>query len=142
MFSVPLPLLAEVTCNCTIPSVEHGKMTTLTCHFNMNMRENRGNIVVRRKTNASAERGDYNGFCLQYLVLFLCNFCTFLCSFSNLCMWFFFCVDKLGQVLVINQQWLLECGIILFSIPYFQDYTTLLSITVYHTVLVTVKKKF
>ena len=56
VFSVPLPLLAEVT--CTIPSVGHGKMTMLTCHFNMNMQENRNNIVVKRKTNASAIRGD------------------------------------------------------------------------------------
>ena len=84
MFSVPLPLLAEVT--CTIPSVEHGKMTMLTCHFNMNMQENRQNIVVTRKTSDSAEHGDYNGLCLHYLVLFLCNFCAYLCSFSSLCM--------------------------------------------------------
>ena len=102
MFSVPLPLLAEVT--CTIPSVERGKMTTLTCHFNMNMQENRKTIVVKRKTNASAEQSDYNGLCLHYLVLFLCHFCTFLCSFSSLCMWYFFLffLDKLGQVLVIS----------------------------------------
>ena len=82
MFSVPLH--AEVT--CTIPSVERGKMTTLTCHFKMDMQANRGNIVVTRKTNASAERGDYNVLCLHYLALFLCNFYTFLCSFSSLCM--------------------------------------------------------
>ena len=103
MFSVPLPLLAEVT--CTIPSVERGKMTTLTCHFNMNMQEIRQNIVVKRKTNASAEHGDCNGPC--FLALFLCNVCTFLCSFSSLCVGFFFLlffVDKLGQVLVISQQ--------------------------------------
>ena len=84
MFSVPLPLLAEVT--CTIPSVERGKMTVLTCHFNMNMQENRKNIVVTRQANASAERGDYNGLCLHDLALFLCNFCAYLCSFSSLCM--------------------------------------------------------
>ena len=61
MFSVPL--LAEVT--CTIPSVERGKMTTLTCHFNMNVQENRKDIVVTRKTNASAGHGDYHGLCLH-----------------------------------------------------------------------------
>ena len=63
MFSVPL--LAEVT--CTIPSVGHGKATTLTCHFSMNMQENRNNIVVKRKTNASAEHGDYNGLLFALL---------------------------------------------------------------------------
>ena len=77
VFSVPLPLLAEVT--CTIPSVGRGKMTMLTCHFkfNMNMQENRNDIVVKRKTSATPEHGDYNGLCLHYLVLFLCYFCFF-----------------------------------------------------------------
>ena len=75
VFSVPLPLLAEVT--CTIPSVARGKMTMLTCHFNMNMQEYRNDIVVKRKTNATPEHGDYNGLCLHYLVLFLCYFCFF-----------------------------------------------------------------
>ena len=82
LFMVSVPLLAEAT--CTIPSVERGKMTTLTCHFNMNMQENRKDIIVKRKTNASAEHGDYNGPC--FLALFLCNVGTFLCSFSSLCM--------------------------------------------------------
>ena len=82
VFSVPLPLLAEVT--CTIPSVGRGKMTMLTCHFNMNMQENRNDIVVKRKTSATPEHGDYNGPC--FLALFLCNVGTFLCSFSSLCM--------------------------------------------------------
>ena len=82
LFMVSVPLLAEAT--CTIPSVERGKMTTMTCHFNMNMQEIRQDIVVKRKTNASAEHGDYNGPC--FLALFLCNVGTFLCSFSSLCM--------------------------------------------------------